>query len=76
MGDFMPLLSPHAVEEFQAIWKKRYGVALPRDRAVIAAGCFINLVAVLSQPMDANKLKHLMNLHHAKPRLIHAHHPG
>jgi hypothetical protein len=45
----LPLqLPPKAVDEFQALWKKTYGTALPRDLAIVRAHQLIALLQLLT----------------------------
>lgn len=44
----MASLPPQAIDEFQVLWKRRYGVQLPRDEATVRAHqvfALIHLVA-------------------------------
>lgn len=43
----MTMLPPEAIDEFQALWKKRYGCELPRDQAIISAHRLFTLVKSL-----------------------------
>ncbi len=45
----MSHLPPHAIDEFQSLWKKYYGAELPREEAVIKAGQLLNFVRLLAQ---------------------------
>ena len=46
----MSLLPPHAVDEFQALWKEHYGTELPREDAAQRAHQIYTLVRLLVQP--------------------------
>ena len=46
-------LPPQAIDEFQALWKKYYGVELPREQAVTRAHQMFNFVRLLAQDPNA-----------------------
>lgn len=45
----MSLLPPHAIDEFQALWKEHYGQELPREDAAQRAHQLFTLVRLLVQ---------------------------
>ena len=47
-AESMPQLSPKAIAEFQALWKKHYGTELPPEQAVTRAHQLIALVRLLA----------------------------
>jgi hypothetical protein len=53
-GWFMSLLPPQAIQEFQALWKQRYGVDLSAAEATERAHQVFALVRLLVQPPPAN----------------------
>lgn len=46
-AEAMTLLPPQAIDEFQALWKKRYGVELPREQAIVRAHQVYTLVRMV-----------------------------
>jgi hypothetical protein len=46
----MSLLSPHAIDEFQELWKKHYGIELSREEATARAHQLFTLVRLLNDP--------------------------
>jgi hypothetical protein len=52
----MPLLPAQAVEEFEDIWKRQFGVELPRDEAVVKAQQLYGLVRqIVTTDLDAHR---------------------
>ena len=45
----MSLLPPQAIDEFQALWKKHYGVEVSREEATMRAHQVFTLVRMLVQ---------------------------
>jgi len=46
----MSLLPPHAIQEFQALWKERYGVELSNEEAAARAHQLFTLIKMLAEP--------------------------
>ncbi len=46
----MTLLPPKAIDEFQSLWKKHYGVALSREAATARAHQVFGLIRLLAEP--------------------------
>ena len=46
----MSLLPPQAIQEFQALWKERYGEELPDEEAAARAHQVFTLVKMLVEP--------------------------
>lgn len=55
----MSLLPDKAIDEFQALWRQKFGAELPREQAVIVAHRLLTLVATLTRPMDTSLLRQL-----------------
>ena len=45
----MTLLPPQAIDDFQALWKKHYGIDLSREEAVARAHQVFSLVGLLTE---------------------------